>query len=415
MRVDAILGLQWGDEGKGKLVDMLSEHYALVVRFQGGPNAGHTIHIGAQSLVLHQVPSGILQPNVRNMVGGGVVLDPVALQAELRQLDAFVPDARQRLYIAEEAHLILPLHKALERYEERYRGLEKIGSTGKGIGPCYQDKYARRGLRVCDGLDIGHAKKRYNSIKKWYEPYLDDLDFEEERAFWEAVEGLRTLQVVGGYEFVHNTLQKGGRVLAEGAQGTLLDIDHGTYPYVTSSHTSIGGVCTGLGVSTKQIGRIYGVCKAYCTRVGEGPFPSEIHGKIGEQLHQNGKEIGATTGRKRRCGWLDVGALCHAIRCNGVDELLMTKVDVLSGMGTFQVYTEPRLERAAPRLEPTVLEDPSRYKTFEAWAANSNFIDLSERPKAFTHFLSYIESATGTPITGFSYGPERESFVFKPT
>ena len=409
MPVDVVLGLQWGDEGKGKLVDMLAAHYELVARFQGGPNAGHTIYLNDEPFVLHQIPSGVLQEGVNNLIGDGVVIDPISLCEEIRILQQLAPSSIDRIYISQGAHLILPLHRAMDAYEEVQRGLQPIGSTGKGIGPCYQDKYARRGIRVVDLFDLSLARKKYSFLKKWYAPYLQTIDLEEEEAFWQAASRLSELQIVEGASFVEASLKKKAHILAEGAQGTLLDIDHGTYPYVTSSHTSIGGVCTGLGIPPQQIGRVYGVAKAYCTRVGEGPFPSEALNEAGEQLSARGQEFGSTTGRKRRCGWLDLVALKYAIQRNGVDSLFLTKIDVLSGLGDIKVCHS---YQSGASFHPNYGSLSPLYTSLASWDASTDYANSSAWPMSLRSFLRKIEEATDLRIQGLSYGAKREDFTY---
>lgn len=401
MPVDVILGLQWGDEGKGKIVDMLAPNYQLIARFQGGPNAGHTIYLNQKSFVLHQIPSGILAEGTANLIGNGVVIDPIGLCEELDTIQKIAPHAINSVYISKQAHLILPIHRLLDQYEETQRSSQKIGSTGKGIGPAYQDKYARRGLRIEDLLDMPKAKQRYAFLKKWYAPYLQTIDPTEEDQFWASAARLCSLQIVNGTAFVEEALDKDQSILAEGAQGTLLDIDHGTYPYVTSSHTSIGGVCTGLGIAPQQIRQIYGVAKAYCTRVGEGPFLTEDQSKAGQLLSERGREIGSTTGRSRRCGWLDLISLRYAIKRNGIQSLLLTKVDVLEATPFIKVCInyESKEGISAPI-----------YKQLPSWPNNSTYANPTQWPSTLKTFLKQIETTARIPISGFSYGVKRRDF-----
>ena len=400
MPIDIILGLQWGDEGKGKIVDMMAPSYQIVARFQGGPNAGHTIYLDQKPFVLHQIPSGVLTDGVDQLIGNGVVIDPIALSEEIDAIQAIRPHAIDSLYISKQAHLILPIHRHLDHYEEHLRSSQKIGSTGKGIGPCYQDKYARRGLRVEDLLGMKHAQRQYRLLQEWYAPYLKGYDTREDEAFWRAAERLSDLHVVDGTTLIEEALDRGQSILAEGAQGTLLDIDHGTYPYVTSSHTSVGGVCTGLGVSPRQIRHTYGVAKAYCTRVGEGPFLTEDQGRLGQLLSTRGDEVGATTGRKRRCGWLDLTSLSYAIKRNGVDSLLLTKIDVLEELPLIKVCTS---YRASQDKQVPIYEELSSWPRIP-------YDDPSQWPEALSHFLQQVEQAAHIPVSGFSYGVERSDF-----
>ncbi|MEY4892503.1 MAG: hypothetical protein RIQ34_1115, partial [Bacteroidota bacterium] len=338
--VDVLLGLQWGDEGKGKIVDFFAKDYQLVARFQGGPNAGHTLYVNDQKIVLHQIPSGIFHAGIQNLIGNGVVLDPVTLRKECAAVAAFGVDVKKNLFISERAHLILPTHRALDKAAELSKGEQKIGSTLKGIGPTYMDKTGRNGLRVGDLLNKDF-KTSYIKLRLKHQQLLDNHNFQEdisawETEFFEAIEFLRGLNIVNGEYFINEALSAGKRVLAEGAQGSMLDIDFGTFPFVTSSNTISAGVCNGLGIAPQRIREVFGVTKAYCTRVGGGPFPTELHDETGETLRRIGSEFGATTGRPRRCGWIDLVALKYACMLNGVTALVMTKADVLDTFETLQ-------------------------------------------------------------------------------
>jgi adenylosuccinate synthase len=344
MRVDVLLGLQWGDEGKGKIVDYLSKQYHAICRFQGGPNAGHTLYINGQKTVLHTIPSGIFRSDVENIIGHGVVIDPSILMKEIKDLLEKDVPVSQRLKIAKKAHLILPTHRYLDAASEAAKGKDKIGSTLKGIGPTYMDKTGRNGLRVGDIL-ASNFQEKYAALKRKHEGILEGLpavDFpleEEEEAWFEAIERLKNFQLIDAQYYVQQLIQAGKRILAEGAQGSMLDIDFGTYPFVTSSNTTTAGVCTGLGVSPAQIGEVLGISKAYCTRVGSGPFPTEDFGQDGEALRKAGKEFGATTGRPRRCGWIDLPQLRYVNMINGTSQIILTKLDILNTFEEIKVCT----------------------------------------------------------------------------
>ncbi|MEL7148702.1 MAG: adenylosuccinate synthase, partial [Bacteroidota bacterium] len=343
MSIDVLLGLQWGDEGKGKVVDFLARKYDLVARFQGGPNAGHTLEFEGIKHVLHQIPSGIFHREIKNIVGNGVVLDPVIFMQEIDKLDGFDVELSTQLYLSKKAQLIVPTHRILDAAYEQSKGKNKIGSTLRGIGPTYQDKIARTGLRLGD-IVTANFQERYDRLKQKHLRILESLDYEYdlselENAFFAAVERLKQFNLVNSEYFINDFLTAGKSVLAEGAQGSLLDIDFGSYPFVTSSTTTAAGACTGLGVAPAAIGEVFGIFKAYCTRVGSGPFPTELFDEDGEQLRKTGREFGATTGRPRRCGWLDLPALKYAVMINGVTQLFMMKADVLSGFDTIKVCT----------------------------------------------------------------------------
>ncbi|NEM99739.1 adenylosuccinate synthase [Pontibacter burrus] len=418
MAVDILLGLQWGDEGKGKIVDVLAPTYDIVARFQGGPNAGHTLEFEGTKHVLHQIPSGIFHSHIQNIIGNGVVLDPIVFQVEMKKLQDRGVDAAQNLFISKKAALILPSHKVLDRVSEEAMGSGKIGSTLKGIGPTYQDKIGRVGLRVGDIL-AADFKERYNKLverhRKTIEYYGQKLEIEEqEQHFFAAVDYLRTLKLADTEYLINDALNSGKRILAEGAQGSLLDVDFGTYPFVTSSTTMVAGACTGLGVAPKYIGEVYGIFKAYCTRVGSGPFPTELLNEEGEAIRQAGREFGSTTGRPRRCGWVDLPTLKYSIMLNGVTQLNMMKADVLTDFDTIKVCTHYKLpngeltDRLPHSLEADELEPV--YEELPGWRVDLNKIDsVDELPDAFRNYLTYIESHLHVPITIVSVGPDRKS------
>ncbi|MER2995904.1 adenylosuccinate synthase [Pontibacter populi] len=424
MAVDILLGLQWGDEGKGKIVDVLAPTYDIVARFQGGPNAGHTLEFEGTKHVLHQIPSGIFHPHIQNIIGNGVVLDPIVFRIEMQKLQDRGVDAAKNLYISKKASLILPSHKVLDRVSEEALGSGKIGSTLKGIGPTYQDKIGRVGLRVGDIL-AADFNDRYNKLverhRKTVEFYGQSLDVsEQEKLFFEAVDYLRTLKLVDTEYMINDALQSGKRILAEGAQGSLLDIDFGTYPFVTSSTTMVAGACTGLGVAPKYIGEVYGIFKAYCTRVGSGPFPTELLNEEGEAIRQAGREFGSTTGRPRRCGWVDLPTLKYSIMLNGVTQLNMMKADVLTDFDTIKVCTHYKLasgeitDRLPHSLDEAGLEPI--YEELPGWRVDLNKIDSTEDlPEAFKNYLTYIESHLNVPITIVSVGPDRKSTLKRET
>ena len=416
MSVDVLLGLQWGDEGKGKIVDVLSPRYDIVARFQGGPNAGHTLVINGKKHVLHLIPSGIFHPNTHCVIGNGVVLDPITLKKEIDNLNELGLDTYRKLLISQRAHLILPSHKLLDAASEAAKGDKKIGSTLRGIGPTYMDKTGRNGLRVGDLLSPNFDQK-YNFLLSKHRKLLDnfygfDYDLEEtENSFQEAIEFMRTLQLINSENYLNEALKEGKKVLAEGAQGTLLDIEFGSYPFVTSSNTITAGACSGLGIPPSQIARVFGVSKAYCTRVGSGPFPTELHAETGEQLREAGGEYGATTGRPRRCGWLDLPLLKYAIQLNGVTDLVITKADVLSVLEQIKVGSSYQLNEEEIFHVPFELSSIStaNYHTFEGWKTDiSQTTDKNTLPKQLKDYLSYLEKELEVPITFLSVGPDRE-------
>jgi adenylosuccinate synthase len=413
MSVDVLLGLQWGDEGKGKIVDYLADGYQVIARFQGGPNAGHTLVIDGKKHVLHTIPSGIFRENVMNIIGNGVVIDPITLLTEIRKLEKEGVPVKERLYIAKRANLILPTHRILDAASEASKGNEKIGSTLKGIGPTYMDKTGRNGLRIGDILNPNFSAQ-YNTLKQKHYALLKSFDYsfdiaEVEQEWFAAIDVLRTFQLVEGTYFINDLIQQGKRILAEGAQGSMLDIDFGTYPFVTSSNTVTAAVCTGLGVSPKKIGEVIGITKAYCTRVGSGPFPTELDNEIGEELRRVGGEFGATTGRPRRCGWIDLPALQYTCILNGVTQLVMTKADVMSTLDTFKACVSYRYDGKITRELPydlcnTAIEPI--YETFDSWKA----ID-KKLPDSLHKYVKFVEDYLNVPITFVSNGPGREELI----
>jgi len=418
MAVDVLLGLQWGDEGKGKIVDVLSPEYDLIARFQGGPNAGHTLEFDGQKYVLNTIPSGIFNKKTMNLIGSGVVIDPIILKRELDTLkkSGYDPVALNKLVIARKAHLILPTHQLLDAASESKMGEGKIGSTLKGIGPTYMDKTGRNGLRIGDIMlpdFIQRYERLVNKHKSILEHYGEIPDFsEKENAFFEAVEFLRSIPQVDSEHFVNQYLKEGKTVLAEGAQGTLLDVDFGSYPFVTSSNTTAAGACTGLGIAPNKIGKVIGIFKAYCTRVGGGPFPTELHDETGEELRRIGHEFGATTGRARRCGWIDLPALKYAIMLNGVTELVMTKADVLSGFEKIKVCTNYQYNGEEIDYMPyDICSVPAVpvLKELDGWNEDLTGIQaMEEIPAKLKAYIDYLEAELNVPVKYLSVGPDRK-------
>lgn len=422
MAVDVILGLQWGDEGKGKIVDFLADSYDMVCRFQGGPNAGHTLKIDGKKYVLHTIPSGIFREHITNVIGNGVVIDPITLVKEMNNLTDAGLDFKSRLLISKKAHIILPTHRYLDAISEASKGASKIGSTLKGIGPTYMDKTGRNGLRAGDLLAHDFVE-RYNTLKEKHLnlskmfPEIDyDLKSEEEK-FFESVEVLRTLNYVNSEYYVNNALTDGKKILAEGAQGSMLDIDFGTYPFVTSSNTITAGVCSGLGIAPNKIKEVIGIAKAYCTRVGSGPFPTELDNEIGEKLRREGGEFGATTGRPRRCGWIDIPQLLYTIMINGVTQLIITKVDVLDSFETIQVGSQyiydgqKSLEMPYDIVHQKIGID---YQEYEGWNTSINHVnEYKNLPTKAIHYINELEKQLGTKISMISTGPEREKLFYR--
>ncbi|MBR6749654.1 MAG: adenylosuccinate synthase [Bacteroidaceae bacterium] len=417
MKVDILLGLQWGDEGKGKVVDVLTPRYDAVARFQGGPNAGHTLEFEGHKYVLRSIPSGIFQGGKVNIIGNGVVLDPVLFQEEAEQLAASGHDLTQRLYISKKAHLILPTHRMLDAAYEAAKGSGKIGTTGKGIGPTYTDKISRNGLRVGDIFLDFEAK--YNALKARHEAILASLNYEyditELEARWmEAIEYIKRFRIIDSEHTVNNLLREGKSVLAEGAQGTMLDVDFGSYPFVTSSNTVCAGACTGLGIAPNRIGEVYGIFKAYCTRVGSGPFPTELFDADGEKMCEIGHEFGAVTGRRRRCGWIDLVALRYAVMIDGVTKLIMMKSDVLDTFDTIKACVAYRVDGVETTELPYSLESGIEpvYVEMPGWKQDMTAIKSEEEfPQAFKDYIAFLERELGVPIAIVSVGPDREQTI----
>jgi len=418
--VDVLLGLQWGDEGKGKIVDFFAPNYKVIARFQGGPNAGHTLYVGGKKVVLHQIPSGIFHQNTINLIGNGVVLDPVTLKRECDTVASFGIDVKKNLFISQRTNIIVPTHRALDKASELQKGDSKIGSTLKGIGPAYMDKTGRNAIRVGDILEKNFTSQ-YIKLRMKHQKLLDNYNFNEDISAWEdeffeAIEFLKTLNIVNGEYFINEQIAQGKRVLAEGAQGSMLDVDFGTFPFVTSSNTISAGVCTGLGIAPNKIEEIFGVTKAYCTRVGGGPFPTELHDATGEELRKIGSEFGATTGRPRRCGWIDLVALKYACMINGVTQMVMTKADVLDSFETLQACTAYNINGTETSEVPfhlsKVVVDPV-LKSFTGWK-NTPSVNLKEGvalPNSMSEYIKFINEFTGAPIKYISNGPEREQIL----
>jgi adenylosuccinate synthase len=419
--VDVILGLQWGDEGKGKIVDFFASGYDIVARFQGGPNAGHTLYVGKENkkVVLHQIPSGVFHEKSINLIGNGVVLDPVTLRKECDTVKSFGIDLKKNLFISERAHLILPTHRALDKAAELSKGESKIGSTLKGIGPAYMDKTGRNGLRVGDLLNKNFTTE-YIRLRLKHQRLLDNYNFTEEISTWEeeffeAIDFLKTLNVVNGEYFINDQISKGKKVLAEGAQGSMLDIDFGTFPYVTSSNTISSGVCNGLGIAPQKIKEVIGVSKAYCTRVGSGPFPTELNNETGEELRKLGSEFGATTGRPRRCGWMDLVALQFACMINGVTSIVMTKADVLDSFEQLSVCTSYKINGRETRQIPFQMDkvniEPA-YQQFKGWKTDSSKAKtMEDLPAEMQAYVAFINKNLSAPVRFISNGPGREQLV----
>jgi adenylosuccinate synthase len=422
MPVDILVGLQWGDEGKGKIVDVLAPQYDVVARFQGGPNAGHTLEFEGTKHVLHQIPSGIFHEHITNIIGNGVVLDPIVFRTEVEKLLARGVDVAKNLFISKKAQLILPSHKSLDRISEEALGLMKIGSTQKGIGPAYQDKIGRSGLRVGDLLTPDFKERYIATVAKHQKIasfYQKSLDIEEqEKDFFSAIEFLRTFKLVDSEYMINQAIKDGKKILAEGAQGSLLDIDFGTYPFVTSSNTLVAGACTGLGIAPRHIGEVYGIFKAYCTRVGSGPFPTELHDEVGERIRQAGREFGSTTGRPRRCGWIDLPTLKYAIMLNGVTQLNMMKADVLDEFEEINICTHYKLPDGTVTDQiPHELDKAGItpvYITMRGWGQElREFESYQELPSAVLEYVAYLEEQLGVSVNIISVGPDRKSTLVK--
>jgi adenylosuccinate synthase len=421
MKVDVLLGLQWGDEGKGKVVDVLTPRYDVIARFQGGPNAGHTLEFEGTKHVLHTIPSGIFHDGKSNVIGNGVVIDPVVFKKEIDALISRGVNVKGNLKISRKAHLIIPSHRLIDAASEAAKGKEKIGSTLKGIGPAYMDKTGRNGLRVGD-IEHPDFLSNYKKLVDKHISMLKQYDFEYdlaamEQGFFEGIELLKELTLIDSEYELNNNIRNGQSVLAEGAQGSLLDVDFGSYPFVTSSHTVTAGTCIGLGIPPSAIGEVYGIFKAYCTRVGSGPFPTELFDATGDELRKKGNEFGSTTGRARRCGWLDLPSLNYAIMLNGVTQLIMMKSDVLSGFDTIKVCTHYKYRGQVIDYVPyDVVNEPIEpiYEELQGWSEDlTGYNDLAQLPKAFLDYITYIEKATGLPITILSVGPDRKQTMVR--
>jgi len=423
MKVDLLLGLQWGDEGKGKIVDFLTNNYDIIARFQGGPNAGHTLEFDGIKHVLHTIPSGIFHKNSMNLIGNGVVIDPVIFQKEIEKLEPFKIDFKSSLCISRKAHLILPTHRLLDAASELSKGKSKIGSTLKGIGPTYMDKTGRNGIRVGD-IELENWMSKYRKLANKHESMIKNYNVnlqynlkELETDFFNAIENLKKIPFIDSENYIFNQLDEGKNILAEGAQGSLLDIDFGTYPFVTSSNTTAAGACTGLGVPPNKIKDVFGIFKAYTTRVGSGPFPTELFDKNAERMSKVGNEVGATTGRARRCGWLDLVALKYAVKINGVTKLMMMKGDVLSGFKTIKVCTEYNYNGSIISHFPFTVDTEDLkpiYTEFEGWKEDISEIQKENLlPKTFMDYVSFLENELNVPISIISVGPNRTQTIIR--
>lgn len=421
MKVDVLLGLQWGDEGKGKIVDVLTPKYDIIARFQGGPNAGHTLEFDGIKHVLHTIPSGIFRSNVMNVVGNGVVIDPVILKKEIDALTKLGVDVNKRMVISKKAHLILPTHRLIDAASEASKGKEKIGSTLKGIGPTYMDKTGRNGLRVGDIFET-NFKDKYNALVEKHKQILKFHDFEynlseQEPAFFEGINLIKSLTVIDSEHYLNNAIKANKSILAEGAQGTLLDVDFGSYPFVTSSNTTTAGTCTGLGIAPNKIGEVFGIFKAYCTRVGSGPFPTELEDETGELLRKAGHEFGSTTGRPRRCGWIDLPALKYAIMIDGVTKLIMMKADVLDTFDTIKICTHYKIDGkvidympfdiVGKKVEPIYVE-------MKGWKTDlTKLASINQLPVELNQYIEYLEQELNVPIAMVSVGPDRTQTLMR--
>ncbi len=423
MAVNLLLGLQWGDEGKGKIVDVLTSKYDIIARFQGGPNAGHTLIFDGHKHVLHTIPSGIFHKNAVNVVGNGVVIDPVIFQKEIDNLEQFNLDFKSKLLISRKAHLILPTHRLLDAASEASKGKAKIGSTLKGIGPTYMDKTGRNGMRVGD-LELSDWKEKYRTLADKHIKMIDfyDVDIQYDLAelevdFFKAVDDIKKLTFIDSEEYLNNAMKAGKTILAEGAQGSLLDIDFGTYPFVTSSNTTAAGACTGLGVPPNKIGEVFGIFKAYTTRVGSGPFPTELFDEVGERMSKVGHEFGATTGRARRCGWLDLVALKYAVQVNGVTQLMMMKGDVLSGFDTLKVCTSYNYKGEEVSHLPYNIEEHNVtpiYTEIKGWQEDLTEMTSEDTlPKELMDYIKFIEDFVEVPVKIVSVGPDRKQTILR--
>ena len=421
MKVDVLLGLQWGDEGKGKIVDVLTPKYDVIARFQGGPNAGHTLEFDGIKHVLHTIPSGIFHKGVNNIVGNGVVIDPVILKREIDALINMGIDMNKQLFVSKKAHLILPTHRLLDAASEAAQGKGKIGSTLKGIGPTYMDKTGRNGLRVGDIFEADFKEKydqlvaKHKDLLKFYDYGYDLSALEDD--FFNGVETIKNLTVIDSEHFLNHAINDNKSILAEGAQGTMLDIDFGSYPFVTSSNTTTAGTCTGLGIAPNKIGKVFGIFKAYCTRVGSGPFPTELHDEVGESIRKAGNEFGSTTGRPRRCGWVDLPALKYAIMINGVTELIMMKADVLSEFDTIKVCTHYEIDGEKIDYMPYDIvskEVKPVYTALKGWKKDlTKLASINDVPQELTAYIEYLEQELNVPITIVSVGPDRTQTIYR--
>ena len=419
MKVDVLLGLQWGDEGKGKVVDVLTPEYSVITRFQGGPNAGHTLVFNGEKYVLRSIPSGIFQGGKINIIGNGVVLDPILFKQEAVALAESGHDLKSRLYISKKAHLIMPTHRMLDAAYEAAKGDAKIGTTGKGIGPTYTDKVSRNGLRVGDILE--NFDQKYAKAKAKHEQILKSLNFEYnidalEQEFFEALEYLKEFKLIDSEHVINNLLKEGKSMLAEGAQGTLLDVDFGSYPFVTSSNTVCAGACTGMGIAPTKIGKVYGIFKAYCTRVGSGPFPTELFDETGEIICKNGTEFGAVTGRKRRCGWIDLVALKYAIMIDGVTDLIMMKSDVLDSFKTIKACVAYKMNGEVVTEFPFSIEEDIEpiYKELPGWNCDMTKMQSEDEfPVEFKNYIKFLEEELEVPIKIVSVGPDRAQTIVR--
>ena len=420
-KVDVLLGLQWGDEGKGKIVDVVTPDYDIIARFQGGPNAGHTLIFDDKKYVLHTIPSGIFRDKTINVIGNGVVIDPIIIKDEIDKLEAIGIDVTSKLLISKKAHLIVPTHKILDKYSEEQKGINKIGSTLKGIGPTYMDKTGRNGLRMGDSLSP-NFKEKYSALQEKHKTILGDYDYAEllaelEAKWFEAMEFMSKFTLIDSEHYINSAMNDGKSVLAEGAQGTMLDVDFGTYPFVTSSNTITAGTCTGLGVAPNRIGEVIGIFKAYCTRVGSGPFPSELDNEVGENIRKIGHEYGATTGRDRRCGWIDLPALKYAIMVNGATQLSMMKADVLDSFEEIQVCTHYDIDGEKLDYFPydiNSLNVKPVYESVKGWNKDlTGMRDMKDAPQEFLDYITYLERELQTPITIVSVGPDREQTIIR--
>lgn len=418
MKTDVLLGLQWGDEGKGKVVDAITPAYDIVARFQGGPNAGHSLEFDDIEIVLHTIPSGIFRPNITNIIGNGVVIDPAIIVQEFEKIKNLGVDVQKQLLISKKAHLILPTHRIIDAASEAAKGKTKIGSTLKGIGPTYMDKTGRNGLRAGEILEPDFIQ-RYEALKQKHIEYLKQFNYNYtiyEADFFTGVEALRSYNFVDSEFVINKALGNNKKVLAEGAQGTLLDIDFGTYPYVTSSNTVCAGVCTGLGIAPTKIGEVFGIFKAYCTRVGSGPFPTELNDSTGEKLRKEGHEFGATTGRPRRTGWLDLVALKYSVMINGVTQLIMTKADVLDTFETIKVAVKYEVNGVETEEFPSELNSLVKpvYKEFKGWnTAVSSISTYNELPSELKAYIEFIEKEIAVPVKIVSVGPNRNETIIR--